>query len=118
MFITSIPNTRDKTSTLISGPQLGADPDTSALKALLQLKDSSLDEFINLVESARGAASSETTTENCTQNDGDRLSMDTLSLSDTSMMAHEVDRQLEKSTPESQDGNSGYCVSPADSSTN
>ena len=30
MFITSIPNTRDKTSTLISGPQLGADPDTSA----------------------------------------------------------------------------------------
>ena len=93
-------------------------PSVDQLKALLQLKDSSLDEFINLVESARGAASSETTTENCTQNDGDRLSMDTLSLSDTSMMAHEVDRQLEKSTPESQDGNSGYCVSPADSSTN
>ena len=109
MFITSIPNTRDKTSTLISGPQLGAGSDTSdsvvvpsvdQLKALLQLKDSSLDEFINLVESARGAASSETTMENCTQNDGDRLSMDTLSLSDTSMMAHEVDRQLEKSTPD------------------
>ena len=113
-------------------------PSVDQLKALLQLKDSSLDEFIKLVESARGAARSETTMENCKQNDGDRLSMDTLSLSDTSMMAHEVDRQLEKSTPESQcsmmarkvycqleeskpesqDGNSGYHVSPADSSTN
>ena len=33
--------------------------------------------------------------------------MDTSSSSDTSSMAREVDRQLEESTPESEDGNSG-----------
>ena len=54
---------------LISGPQFGAGPDTSnsvvvpsvdQLKALLQLKDPSVDEFINIVESARSSESNKT----------------------------------------------------------
>ena len=90
-------------------------PSADQLKALLQLKESSPDEFLRLVESARGAASSEMEMESSTRTDGDGPSMDTSSSSDTSSMAREVDRQLEESTPESEDGNSG-SVSIAGSS--
>ena len=117
------PEARDASNRSFSGPPpIGVGTGTSdtvnvpsadQLKALLQLKESSPDEFLRLVESARGAASS--VMENSTRTDGDGPSMDTSSSSDTSSMAREVDRQLEESTPESEDGNSG-SVSIAGSS--
>jgi len=61
-------------------------------KALLQLKESSPDEFLRLIESARSASSEKTDVR--TQSESEETTMETSS--DTGSIVREVNRQLEE----------------------
>ena len=63
-------------------------PSTDQLKALLQLKESSLDEFLRLIESARSASREKTDVR--TQSESEETTMETSS--DTGSIVREVNR--------------------------
>ena len=110
------PEARDDSNRLFSEPlPTGAGPGTSdgipvpsadQLKALLQLKESSPDECLRLIESARSASSENTDVRAESESEeSEETTMETSS--DTGSIVREVNRQLEESTSESEDGNSG-----------